>query len=58
MKNESIYIFQWVKFRNPPYPPFYFHYQRYRVKGKFSIEIFLPWIHFYYQYKVGQYEKD
>lgn len=54
-KNKWIFLFKFCKFRNPPYPLFYFHRQLYKVKGKFSIEIFLPWIHIYYEYKVGQY---
>lgn len=52
----SICVFHWTgKLRCKPYPVVYFHRKLYRVKGKFSIEIFIPFFHFYYEYRVGQY---
>lgn len=42
-------IIERVKFRNRPYRLFYFHLQRYIQKGRFSVEIYIPFLHLYFE---------
>lgn len=53
---KKVFLFEWTgKIICKPFPMFYFHRQLYNVKGKFSIEIYVPFFHVYFEYKLGQY---
>jgi len=49
VKKSTIFLFEWVKFRNPPFKLFDYVFQRYIQKDRWSIEIMIPFIHIYYE---------
>lgn len=49
MKKSNIFLFEWAKFRNPPFNLFDCVYQRYTQPDRWSLEIMIPFIHIYYE---------